>query len=418
MEFVNILPFLYLSNLESVNKLIELASQDDVKPIHEELEENIEQAIKVMKDTKLVISLGCELNSTMKLNQTSFYSFPEYLDSPDTYLLSLFLKLLPIIHDHLTKSESVIIHCVYGQSRSVALILCYMLHFYTKKYDLRSAYKHIEDKKPNICVNPGFLTQLFFYHDYCISKGLVKEVPEALEMESDSESSIHSVRESNETVFHTRQLILELLNDTYQSFQQFPSFLRLSPQLNNNQVLGEIISESVDLNSNYLYCNSCREPIIQTSLLLQIKENCFIPEIIEDLTDEFWKSYRYPLVTEFVSLLYPSLEQPKPRKGSNANKGKDESKILATITKEGIFPIQEELKKDYYVLARPLSSLWLSISPNETRKGAYLSSRCQEYCCKNCRRVIGKSILKAYPVFGKYCTTNLYLLIQKECRLR
>lgn len=414
MEFVNILPFLYLSNLESMNKLIELVSQDEV---HEEREENIEHAIMVMKNTKLVISLGCELNSTMKLNQTLFYSFPEYQDSPDTYLLSLFLKLLPIIHNHLTKSESVIIHCVYGQSRSVALILCYMLHFYTKKYDLRSAYKHIEDKKPNICVNPGFLTQLFFYHDYCISKGLVKEVLGVFEMANESESSIHSVRESNETDFRTRQLILELLNDTYQNFQRFPSFLRLSAQLNHNEGVEEVISESVDLNSNYLYCNNCREPIIQTSLLLQIEENSFIPEIIEHLTDEFWKSYRYPLVPEFVSLLYPSLEQPKPRKGSNANKGKDESKVLATITKKGIFPIQEELKKDYYVLARPLSSLWLSVSPTETRKGVYLSSRCKEYCCKSCRRVIGKSLLKAYPLFGKYCTTNLCLLIRKECRL-
>ena len=49
-------------------------------------------------------------------------------------------------------------HCVYGQSRSAAIILSYLLFLGT---DVRDALSLLKKCRPTICINPGFLAQLF-----------------------------------------------------------------------------------------------------------------------------------------------------------------------------------------------------------------------------------------------------------------
>ena len=49
-------------------------------------------------------------------------------------------------------------HCVYGQSRSAAVILSYFLFLGT---NIRDALSLLKKCRPVICINPGFLAQLF-----------------------------------------------------------------------------------------------------------------------------------------------------------------------------------------------------------------------------------------------------------------
>lgn len=49
-------------------------------------------------------------------------------------------------------------HCVYGQSRSAAIILAFFLSI---KKDIRDSLSLLRKSRPIICINPGFLAQLF-----------------------------------------------------------------------------------------------------------------------------------------------------------------------------------------------------------------------------------------------------------------
>ena len=50
------------------------------------------------------------------------------------------------------------VHCVYGQSRSAAVILAYLLSL---GESIHSAINLLKEKRQIICINPGFLAQLF-----------------------------------------------------------------------------------------------------------------------------------------------------------------------------------------------------------------------------------------------------------------
>jgi hypothetical protein len=59
----------------------------------------------------------------------------------------------------------VLVHCYYGQSRSATVVLAYLLEYYSPKLSLGDAFDLLKGVKPDICINPGFLSQLhLFFH--------------------------------------------------------------------------------------------------------------------------------------------------------------------------------------------------------------------------------------------------------------
>ena len=104
---------------------------------------------------RVVLSIGCE---PTQYNSIDYYSFPSFLDMPETNLLRIFDETTAIIEESIKMDKQVLVHCVYGQSRSSAIIAAYLI--LSKSLSLASALDLLAEKHSSICINPGFLSQL------------------------------------------------------------------------------------------------------------------------------------------------------------------------------------------------------------------------------------------------------------------
>ena len=79
-------------------------------------------------------------------------------DAPDVNLSEHFPDAFRFIESARQGGERVLVHCHAGMSRSVTVILAYLMQ--TEGYTLDKAYDFVKDKKPNIQPNFSFMGQL------------------------------------------------------------------------------------------------------------------------------------------------------------------------------------------------------------------------------------------------------------------
>lgn len=149
-------PNVFVSNLESINEFVEVLESNDVSFL--------------IDYPALIVSIGCEAvvkTLTSESNDypcsspsTTILTYSDVLDDPKYCLIPLWHDVLPIMHRTVTEGGSVIVHCVHGQSRSVSTVVAYMVLM--GGFALNEAVKQIKEVHGNICINPGFLAQLYF----------------------------------------------------------------------------------------------------------------------------------------------------------------------------------------------------------------------------------------------------------------
>lgn len=109
-----------------------------------------------------IISIGCELDlsgfaefalGTVNSKAVKVFTFVDITDDPSTCLLPLW----DMTNTILSSSRRSLVHCVLGQSRSVATVAAYLLY---RGYSLDSAMQAVRAARPEECMNPGFLGQL------------------------------------------------------------------------------------------------------------------------------------------------------------------------------------------------------------------------------------------------------------------
>ncbi|KAE9284889.1 hypothetical protein PF008_g27049 [Phytophthora fragariae] len=85
----------------------------------------------------------------------------DILDMDEELLLPHFDKCIEFLKKHLMREETpaaVLVHCVYGQSRSASICVAYLMA--TQSLTLLEAYDVVQKARPCISINPGFLRQL------------------------------------------------------------------------------------------------------------------------------------------------------------------------------------------------------------------------------------------------------------------
>jgi protein tyrosine phosphatase len=102
------------------------------------------------------------------------YIFPIY-DDPSVDISSLFDTTFSIIYNALCKGTNVLVHCRSGVSRSVSIIIAFMIRFIlssrckcsipinTSKTLTYSILSFIRLIRPCVNPNPGFMKQLYTY---------------------------------------------------------------------------------------------------------------------------------------------------------------------------------------------------------------------------------------------------------------
>ena len=145
------------------------------------LEAASDKGLRASKSITHIVSIGCQLDDAASATvgsktiirtdgmQYNLLQYPEIKDLPDELICGVFEETNSFISEAISSSSSssssVLVHCVYGQSRSASIVLAYLIEHYTPKLSLEEAFILLKAAKPDICVNPGFLSQLhLMYH--------------------------------------------------------------------------------------------------------------------------------------------------------------------------------------------------------------------------------------------------------------
>lgn len=86
----------------------------------------------------------------------------DVLDMEDELLLPFFHDCIAFMRASIDEQQTpVLVHCVYGQSRSAAICVAFLMA--TRRMALRDAYDAVQRARPCIFINTGFLRQLALF---------------------------------------------------------------------------------------------------------------------------------------------------------------------------------------------------------------------------------------------------------------
>lgn len=85
----------------------------------------------------------------------------DLLDLEDELLLPLLRECVAFIDAALDSTGAVLVHCAYGQSRSAAVCVAYLMA--THRMPLQAAYDAVQHARPCVNINVGFLRQLALF---------------------------------------------------------------------------------------------------------------------------------------------------------------------------------------------------------------------------------------------------------------
>ena len=88
-------------------------------------------------------------------------------DNPTSNIAKFFVEGIKFIHDNVTKQKSILVHCMGGVSRSVSMVICYIM--FTQRLSFDDAFELVKKQRSKACPNPGFRTQLKLF-EVCIEE--------------------------------------------------------------------------------------------------------------------------------------------------------------------------------------------------------------------------------------------------------
>jgi hypothetical protein len=240
---------------------------------------------------RCVISIGCKSENqidtgTSPDNMIEYYSFPHILDRPETVLLAILVHTNDVIRRSLSKNMRVLVHCVYGQSRSASVIASYLM---STGLNLEDSVQLVKTANPSMCINPGFLSQLHF-----ISQSSLETAPyfsvvdqhrfETLLLNPSSESSSSSSSSSSDisTISSNKRVRGD---DGHILSHPFT----VSDSLWHSRSLDIILNAQISL-KDILICKACKGTLASgTQILLS---TCNAAEFVDEYQDAFWAGYR------------------------------------------------------------------------------------------------------------------------------
>lgn len=86
------------------------------------------------------------------------YKKLQWDDSESQDILENVSAITAEIHSHVSNKKNVLCHCYFGRSRSVSVIIAYLMQYHSMTYD--ESLKTIRSKKENASPNLGFESQL------------------------------------------------------------------------------------------------------------------------------------------------------------------------------------------------------------------------------------------------------------------
>lgn len=115
-----------------------------------------------------ILALGVDqlndANTTLRQdsNIEAYACYPDFLDLSTSNLFSIVQACLDFLKlQMLTYHRKVLVHCVYGQSRSASMCIAYLMNLHQS--DFITAYDLVLRSRPCIYINQGFIYQLVLW---------------------------------------------------------------------------------------------------------------------------------------------------------------------------------------------------------------------------------------------------------------
>ena len=123
--------------------------------------------VKDLKNLKITNIINCSGDLCENLSPSSSLLNIEYLtlnikDNVSENIECLFFKCIDLINDVKEKNGRVLIHCYKGVSRSVSIVIAYLIYLYKWTYD--EAFDFVQSKRSIANPNIGFYLQLKTFH--------------------------------------------------------------------------------------------------------------------------------------------------------------------------------------------------------------------------------------------------------------
>jgi protein-tyrosine phosphatase len=86
------------------------------------------------------------------------YKKLDLIDVPEQDITTVLDPTADKIHEHLANGKSVLVHCAWGVSRSISVLLGYLMKY--KRMSLEGAFEFVKKIRSTAGPNPGFIRQL------------------------------------------------------------------------------------------------------------------------------------------------------------------------------------------------------------------------------------------------------------------
>lgn len=111
---------------------------------------------EMMKDMNLIVNLSSYRYD--KIYEKDYIDI-DIPDIPSSDIKQYFWKVTKVMNEYIQNGKNVFIHCAAGISRSVSIIVAYLMTYQNMSL-LDSLYLIKSSRKQETCPNPGFFIQL------------------------------------------------------------------------------------------------------------------------------------------------------------------------------------------------------------------------------------------------------------------
>ena len=105
-------------------------------------------------ETIITVVLGSVANFPYDFN----YERSDLRDTEDEDIISEFYRIVPIMHDELSKGKVILVTCIWGKSRSASFVAAYLIKH--KGMTTDESLEFIRSKRSQIDPNPSYIRQL------------------------------------------------------------------------------------------------------------------------------------------------------------------------------------------------------------------------------------------------------------------
>jgi len=332
-----------------------------------------------------IISVGCVPDPPPTPTPEEWLKYPEFLDMPHEPLCSIFAETTAFMQRAKEEGQRVLVHCRYGQSRSVSVVLAFLVADANAAPELpaatqgrlEAAISLVSAARPGICVNPGFLAQLHAVE--FIGRGGF-EFPELGLVQ----------------LMRRQWLVCPPRADGVAEGEEQVKRRRLVA----SQGKEEKEEREEDGNDDSLRCVQCSAPLCAASSRLRSPDSNYQQSLSSFLEkqlakDSFWQGFS-PSPAALIGATAVS------RKGKDKGKGKGRGGGRGKVAEAGAGAEEE----DGGTVVCPEEGSWLLASlsllrPPPLQQGLQQERQCA-LRCPRCNCVCGKAIAGSLTLFGGF----------------